>query len=141
MRCSLILAGWMVLPIALLASTNTQSVYSYKPMLNQDFVTPRTLVDPRTKISYFLDSDGRHISAIAPNGKLIWRLDPFEEARLSPYRFSRPIIIYFEFPSEEWWRHKTQYGKRTEFICVNYNSSQFGLLRKSSGQFIFEGQD
>jgi hypothetical protein len=135
---ALLLLGW---PAILSASTNTQSQYSYVPVLNQDFVTPRILVDHETGISYFLDSDGRHVSAVSPAGKLIWRVDPFEEVRLEPYRVAHPVLLYFDFPDAKWWEHKTQYGKRTEFICVGYNSSQFGILRKSSGQFIFEGQD
>jgi hypothetical protein len=36
---------------------------------------PQVLVDPKTKITFYLESDRRHVSAIAPNGKLLWRTE------------------------------------------------------------------
>ncbi len=34
--------------------------------------TPRVLVDPKTKVSYYLESDRRHIAAISADGRLLW---------------------------------------------------------------------
>ncbi len=140
MRLSLVLLA-LSWPAVLWASANTQSAHMSVPVLNQDFVTPRVLNDRDTGVSYFLDSDGRHVSAVSPAGKLLWRVDPLDEAHCSAYRYDRPVILYFAVPEQKWWQRKTQYGKRNEFIAIGYNSTQFGLLRKSSGQFIFEGQD
>ena len=33
---------------------------------------PQVLQDPKTKVIYYLESDGRHVSAISPDGKLLW---------------------------------------------------------------------
>jgi len=123
------------------ASSNAQGAYVYKPILNQDYIIPNVLIDPRTKVIYYLESDGRHISAISPDGKLLWHVDPFVDAGLHPYRFSTPIILSFSFPDSKWWGNKNQYGKVEDFIAIGFNSSQFGIMRKSNGTFLFEGQD
>jgi len=36
---------------------------------------PRIIQDPKTKIVYYLESDQRHIAAIAPDGKLLWCIE------------------------------------------------------------------
>jgi hypothetical protein len=123
------------------ASTNTQTGYVYQPVLNQDFVVPKVLVDPRTKISYFLDSDGRHISAIDPAAKLLWRADPFVDSKLESYRNSHPIILDFQFVDDSWWKIHSYLGRADGFLYIAFNSSQFGVVRKSNGRFIFFGQD
>jgi hypothetical protein len=130
-----------IAPPASLASSNTQSAYSYQPVLNQDYIVPRVLTDPRTHIVYYLESDGRHISAIGPDGKLLWHVEPFADAKLEAYRFSHPIILEFDFPDKPWWRIHRYLGKAQDFISIGYNSSQFGALRKTDGHFFFFGQD
>jgi hypothetical protein len=32
----------------------------------------RVLQDPKTKVSYYVESDLRHVAAITPDGKLLW---------------------------------------------------------------------
>ncbi len=33
---------------------------------------PEVLVDPKTKVVFYLESDRRHVSAISPEGKILW---------------------------------------------------------------------
>jgi hypothetical protein len=133
----LLVCSFLPLP----ASTNTEFGYVYQPILNQDFIVPMVLVDRLTKISYFLDSDGRHITAIDPAGKLLWRADPFVDSKLDSYRYSHPIILDFEFVDKSWWKIHSYLGRADEFLYVGFNSTQFGVVRKSSGKFVFFGQD
>jgi len=92
-------------------------------------VEPKVLVDPKTQISYYLESDGRHISAIDRSGKILWHRDPFNDAGLWPYRLSKPVITYFKF------------GPNKQAIDLSFNSSQFGSLDMATGTFQWNGQD
>jgi len=93
-------------------------------------VEPKVLIDPKTRISYYLESDGRHVSAISPDGKILWHRDPFNDAGLWPYRLSKPVITYFEFAPEE-----------KPGLAIRFNSSQFGAMDFAQGSFEFHGQD
>jgi hypothetical protein len=104
-------------------------------------VVPVVLRDPKTKILYILESDGRHISAITPAGKLLWSRNPFVDKKLSTYRLVYPLIVYFDFPDPAWWKIHRHLGPVSDFIAINFNSSQFGAVNKKTGDFTFFGQD
>lgn len=104
----------------------------------------KILYDNKAGITYYLESDKRHITAVDSKGSQIWRTDPFIDAKLELYRVEKPIIQIFDFPSDSWWNGFNgikQFGKSSDFISIGYNSSQFGLLSKKEGKFIFLGQD
>jgi hypothetical protein len=46
---------------------------------------PRVVQDPTSKIVFYLESDQCHVSAISPEGKLLWSKNLFPYARLSPH--------------------------------------------------------
>ncbi|MCE9609574.1 MAG: hypothetical protein K8R23_05130 [Chthoniobacter sp.] len=98
---------------------------------DQQTVEPKVLTDAKTRITYYLESDGRHVSAIAPDGKILWHRDPFNDAKLWPYRVSKPVITYFKFAEKA----------AKPAIAINFNSSQFGTLDLTTGSFQYEGQD
>ena len=93
-------------------------------------VEPKLLVDPKTRISYYLESDGRHVSAISPDGKILWHRDPFNDAGLWPYRVSKPVITNFNLARDA-----------KQGIAIVFNSSQFGWMDFAKGSFEFGGQD
>jgi hypothetical protein len=99
---------------------------------DKETVKPKVLLDPKTRISYHLASDGRHISAIDRYGKILWRRDPFNDAGLWPYRFSKPVIVYFEFGTDR---------QDKQGILLRFNSSQFGYLDMATGAYRYGGQD
>ena len=125
------------------ASDNTHFVpnNTHAPVLNEDYVIPKVLVDPQIRIIYYLESDGRHISTISPEGKLLWSRDPFVDAKLTPYRLKRPLICYFNFIDPARWKIPSKFGAADDSIAVNFNSSQFGVIKKETGDFTFLGQD
>jgi hypothetical protein len=126
-------------------------------------VEPKTLVDPKTRVTYKLEADGRHVVAISPKGKILWAHEIFEDFGLEPYRFSKPVIVVFKLSAgsqEEYeagrkraldqaytltesaemgFRQREDYSRR--FIEVRFNSSQFGSIDTVTGKFAFEGQD
>lgn len=104
---------------------------------NNDGVTPQPLAfqDSVTGNIIYVESDGRHVSAISPGGKILWTRDPFADAHLQPYRFRRPIII---------WVGRFWFGlgkNREQKLGITFNSSQFGTLDDMTGDFQFCGQD
>ena len=110
-------------------------------VLDEFHVAPKVLHDAKTKIIFYLESDGRHISSISPDGKLLWSRDPFVDSKLTPYRLKRPLICYFDFVDPNWWKIHRWLGKADDFIGINFNSSQFGVLKKETGDFTCFGQD
>jgi hypothetical protein len=100
---------------------------------------PYTFNDTNSGISFQVESDGRHITAIDSVGKTLWRRDPFADAHLEFYRTKTPKIIYIgkgNNRSEEYWAKE---GKKV--IGITFNSSQFGELDIKTGDFFFGGQD
>ena len=93
-------------------------------------IKPLTFIDPKSRVLYYVESDGRHVSAIAPDGKLLWHRNPFVDAKLQPYRFTKPVIIGIGLDES-----------RDNALSIGFNSSQFGLLDPKTGDFQFLGQD
>ena len=94
------------------------------------------VVDTKTKIVYRVHTDRRTISATDGQGKLLWKVDPFVDARLKPYRFAHPIITYFGASSA-----LELQGEGTTFLSIAFSSSQFGRLALDTGEFEFGGND
>jgi len=53
---------------------------------------PLVYRDGRTSITFYVESDGRHLAAIDGDGKLLWVRNPFEDRHLCSYRTGRPVI-------------------------------------------------
>lgn len=102
------------------------------------FPGPQVYTDTKSGTLFYVESDGRHVAAISKNGRLLWNRDPFKDGRLSFYRTNTPQIVYIG-PAYE----SAQISKATQnkFVAISFNSSQFGLLRITDGEFTFLGQD
>lgn len=118
---------------------------------------PLTYRDPDTGISFHVAGDGRHLSAVGGDGKLLWTKNPFDDAHLCPYRHVRPIIVVIGAanalgPYEQstgkppsvkqanamivhWTKRKSR------FIKIYFDSSQFGAVDIANGEFFYEGQN
>jgi hypothetical protein len=98
--------------------------------------------DPRNSLSFYVESDGRHVAAFDADGALLWVKNPYEDARLCPYRTPRPVIAHLE-PREL----TDGYAKRIGaiaghiYVSIQFDSSQFGVIDESDGHFIWEGQN
>ena len=99
-----------------------------------DFPGPQVYKDPTSRTLFYVESDGRHVAAISVAGKLLWIKDPFQDAHLPQYRTKTPQIVYIgaDDPPR---------GKPVQFIAIQFNNSQFGVMRIRNGEFLFQGQD
>jgi len=105
------------------------------------FILCESIKDSRTGIMYFLNADRREISAIDGNDKVIWKVKPYQDNQIPFYRINNPKIVYFSFPTEDKWISQKSFGSKDDFIVITFESSQFGLITKKDGKFIFLGQD
>ena len=99
---------------------------------------PQVYKDPTSATLLYVESDGRHVAAISCDGKLLWNRDPFKDAHLPFYRTEKPQIVYIG-PASKF--HHPAGEKPESFVGISFNSSQFGLMRISNGEFLFSGQD
>ena len=93
--------------------------------------------DRHSGIILYVESDARHVSAISQTGKLLWTRDSFKDAHLELYRTKHPQIASIGPGSKNIWVK----GDPHDFVDLSFNSSQFGLLRISDGEFFFGGQN
>ncbi len=100
------------------------------------FSGAKTYRDAETGIFFYLESDGRHVAAISPDGKLLWNRDPFADAHLEFYRTDKPQIVRIGKPIARMTR-----GTTNRVILINYNSTQTGTLDMQTGKFEYLGQD
>ncbi len=110
----------------------------------QEFRGPLAYRDVKSEIIVYVESDGRHVTAISKEGKILWLKNPFQDAGLKPYRVDYPQIIYIG-PPQKWMLQSLEDEDRENakyiFIGIDFNSSQFGVINLSNGQFTFMGQD
>jgi hypothetical protein len=103
---------------------------------------PLSYRDPRSGISFYVESDGRHLAALSPDGVLLWLRNPFEDSKMCPYRSARPIIVAIEPSSPAGDAELARIFKRkVRGIFVRFDSSQFGAVDIDSGDFFFMGQN
>ena len=102
------------------------------------FPGPQSCRDSATGITFYVESDGLHVAAISKEGNILWVRDPFHDAKLSDYRTHNPQIVFIGKGSG------VVNGVRPRdvpAILIRFNSSQFGAMRMSDGEFQIYGQD
>jgi hypothetical protein len=93
------------------------------------------LVDSVTKNYFILDANHIYITAFDRTGKKLWKTDPYKDSNMGEYRTKRPLIVNFEFSSDNWC------SGNTKVIWINYNNTQAGYIDLKTGKFSFCGQD
>lgn len=102
--------------------------------------------DHATGITYYVESDRRHVAAIKPDGTLLWYREPFADANMKHYRTDDPRIVAFDVvqckTSEDWKYVEQAFGKKgiSTFISICFNSSQAGFMDITNGDFHMTGQ-
>jgi len=117
---------------------SAQKTVTYTAHYLEPFRGPQVYKDAKSGTLIYVESDGRHMAAISPDGKLLWHRDPFQDAHLPVYRVKNPQVIYMG-PVEK--TYSVDKGEPDEFVAVSLTNSQFGLVRISTGEFQFHGQD
>jgi|tagenome__1003787_1003787.scaffolds.fasta_scaffold19289696_1 hypothetical protein len=111
-----------------------QYVNAYHP-----FRGPVAYADSATKTIFYVETDGRHLSAISLEGKVLWTRDPFVDAHLEPYRVDSPKIIRIFKPLP--WMLGSRPDPKRHFVAIGFNSTQTGVVDTGTGEFFFVGQD
>ena len=93
--------------------------------------------DVLTNVVIYVETDGRHVVAICPDGKLLWRKDPFIDGGLQPYRMARPTISSIG-PARG---VEPAVGPVSKFFAIQFTSSQMGVMEIATGRFTFQGQN
>lgn len=117
---------------------------------------PSTYYDADSGITFYVESDGRHLAALDSHGSLLWVRNPFVDAGLCPYRSAHPYIssvgptpdartnvrIVNELDNEIGHGRKIKRPRAgTRFTRLSFNSSQFGYVNIANGDFYFMGQN
>jgi hypothetical protein len=102
---------------------------------------PYTYKDADSGIIFYLESDGRHITAINPDGKILWCRMPGTDGNLPPYSSTtpkpNPAITFIGVPGAQTLKNKGS----GQLIAIGFNSRQAGILDIKTGDFTFEGQN
>ena len=131
-------AGWLLVFLSMACFGAGQESTTYIARYLTDFPGPQVCKDPTTGTLLYVESDGRHVAAISRDGILLWNRDPFRDAHLPFYRTEKPQIVYIGLASKF---HHPVGEKPEKFVEISFNSSQFGTMRISNGEFYFSGQD
>ena len=107
------------------------------------FKGPQTYKDPVSETTFHVESDGRHITAIDADGKILWRRDPFVDRKLEPYRSAKPVIVYIGRETDQ--RTIDNLTKKGlgngSYLKITFDSTQFGAVDIKTGDFFWGGQD
>jgi len=128
----------LVVFLSMIRISAAQESTTYVDVYLRPFPGPQVYKDPNSGTLLYVETDGRHVAAISGDGKLLWNRDPFKDGHLSFYRTEKPQIVYIGPVKKS---AHLDGGKPDEFVGIRFNSSQFGLLRISSGEFQGLGQD
>ena len=136
-----------VLVISLFGAAVVAAAYCALPLLAQKlepserepytyFHGAGTFRDKESGITFYVESDGRHLAALDSKGRILWLRDPFSEGKLEPYRSKHPVIVGMGPPTE------TMVGKRKgRYLGIVFDSTQAGILSFETGEFTFLGND
>ena len=103
---------------------------------------PLSYEDRLTNTVIYVESDGRHVSAIDSSGKILWTRNPFVDSQLCPYRTDHPIIVQIAPVTGEDANIAKAYKRAaSHFVWIRFDSSQMGYLDVRTGDFLFGGHD
>jgi hypothetical protein len=101
---------------------------------------PIAYADATLKTVFYVESDGRHISAITFDGQVLWTRNPFVDAKLEPYRFAEPQIVRIG-PSKGLGPSGWKPDAKATYVGIVFNSTQFGIVNTATGDFAYGGRD
>jgi hypothetical protein len=86
----------------------------------------------------YVETDGRHVSAISFDGRVLWTRIPVVDVHLKPWPpgGTEPKISYIGGP----WIAPPGNVRKGSFIDVRFDSLDFGILNLKSGEFTHLGE-
>ena len=104
------------------------------------FKGPIAYADASLKTVFYVECDGRHVSAITFDGQVLWTRNPFVDGKLEPYRFAEPKIVRIG-PSKGLGPSGWKPDSKATYIGITFNSTQFGIMNAATGDFADGGRD
>jgi len=138
MRRTIFTLAWMGFWV--LGTANSADLMPWDPALARSF----TYKDPRTAITFYVESDGKHVAAIDAAGKLLWVRSPFKDP--DPAETRTPVIDGIEVaepPVPKYAQFLQRLGFKADrpYIRITSASRMFGIMDERTGDFILEGQN
>ena len=126
----------------IMGAANAAELMPWDPSLARSF----TYQDPRTAITFYVESDGKHVAAIDAAGKLLWVRSPLKESGFDGPETRTPVIDGIkvaEPPPPQYVKWLQQHGFKSDhaYIRITFTDRSFGLMDEKAGDFILEGQN
>jgi hypothetical protein len=98
---------------------------------------PFTYKDPKTGILLYVESDNRHVTAIDPDGKILWERDIIKEENISQNYRKDPITVYYLGPlSQSDKRILKEHPKNGDYVGIGFkHSGEGGVLNQRTGEY------
>jgi hypothetical protein len=97
------------------------------------------LVDQDTHVRFYLESDGRHLAAITPAGKLLWNVDLTTQSGLERTHSGPVVVETFAFSDAHNWYEK--FGPPKAYLRVMFNTLTQAVVNKRDGRLTFVESD
>ncbi len=136
MRRTLVTTASMVFWV--MGAANADELMPWDPSRARSF----TFLDPRTSITFYVESDGKHVAAIDAQGRLLWVRSPLKERDPSETRI--PVIDGIEVaepppPQYVKWLQRLGFMADHPHIRITFALRMFGIMDEKTGDFILEG--
>ena len=100
---------------------------------------PHSYKDDDSGIIFRVESDGRHVTAMNPDGRILWSKDTLADSHLESYRTNNAHIVYIHKADAD---NVLLRGKKGDFIAISFNkisrAELFGILDVKTGDFSYE---
>jgi hypothetical protein len=108
-------------------------------------VEPMVLNDKVAGIVFYFETDGQHVTALRPDGSVLWHKDvaelPKQRGLMNRNKNHWTIIDWAGYPRTQSVERMRELGKQGEYIAIAFNTKEFGLLEKLTGEYIMLGSD
>lgn len=130
-----------VLTLMVLSVVTVAEPQPYVAHATLEYRGPVAYSDRMTETLFYVESDGRHVSAIRFDGQILWTRDPYAEVGLerSPYRVKDRKIVSIGRSDVSWLPKK--FDRKRLYLSIAFNSTDFGVVDSASGVFTYLGRN
>lgn len=86
-------------------------------------------------VTYHVETDGLHLSAVGENGRLLWKTDPLHMSHVNTY-YDHPHIVSLDSPLGDIFGYK-----KSDIILVNYYKKMQAIVSRRNGRILSTIQD
>jgi hypothetical protein len=109
------------------------------PSNYREFRGPIACADSSIRTLFYVESDGRHLSAIGFDGFVRWTRNPGVDAHLEPHDVGSPRIVWMGKPEPS--MLGSHPDPERHFIAIDLDSATSGVVDAATGTFTRLAQD